>query len=77
MSMSASEFVTAWMNAYKQGWSLVRLAESLDLDPTGVSKRANRYRARGVKLPVLTDGRQQRTDMGDVDALNTLVDELA
>ena len=70
------EFVQAWLDAATAKRSLADLAKALGgLDATGVRKRGDRLRERGVRLPSLADGRDKKpTDATLVDELNALID---
>lgn len=53
--------VATWF--YVQGWSQVRIARELDLDPSTVSRYLKRARAEGIVQVAITRPARQRTDL--------------
>lgn len=84
-TLTSKEFVTEYMQAYKNGVAQADLARSLGLSQATLSARKRRFISIGVELPQLTAKVNKNSSMKgrsapghvDVEELNKLIKELS
>lgn len=74
-NISALEFVTLYMEAYKDGTTLSELATKLGTTYTHLAGRKRVLIQKGVKLPELVKGRRgaKRSSYTNIDLLNNII----
>lgn len=72
--ISQERFVTMWVKAHKEGWTMQQLAKELGISYNAVTTRAKSYQKKGINLPSIKTG--QRGKSINTDNLNSLLDRL-